>query len=110
MFKEPVLRKLWEEEISGQISDGAWENISNKANTALWADSEIVSGPSNVIINLIGSKPYVPGKFTEELEPVWDRMKSITGLDDAGLTKALNKIQNMVRFTRPPKEGEPGYR
>ena len=59
IFKDPILKCLWDEELSGQISDGAWENSSKTE--WIWR-ADVFTGSENKVYvayaHIIGRKNY----------------------------------------------------
>lgn len=106
VFRDKNIENLYKKEISGQISDGAWE--SHNTDPAFW-DADTIIGPSNVALILEG--PVHPSFLKNEdetlMDAVGDRIKEYYGTDDeAECIKAIHRIMGMVRFPRYPKEGE----
>ena len=101
VFKDPVLKALWDEELSGQMSDGAWEN-SPRAKW-LWEDTSTILGEVNEVRVDWASRP---GKrnfnIYRELECVDDRMLDIIQKFNPEYTlkdlkQMLKTIQEMLK-------------
>ena len=99
-FNDQKLLNLWENEISGQISDGAWEN--SPKTEWLWRDSVALKGPKNEIV--VPAQWYV-GKqsfgWKQILDVVKDRMIEENGFKDENELKlALAIISTMIKTPR----------
>jgi len=101
VVKDQRLLDLWKNELSGQVSDGAWEYDSRT--DWLWADATIELGQINAVFvdprKRVGRKWF---KFYERLaDVVGDRMIEDAGLKDERELKSLLHIwTNMIRFPK----------
>lgn len=119
VFDNPMMRELWENDIKGQISDGAWENTADQSEW-LWKYSGSYIGDENKIYvkdkNQIGKKDF---NIWEELSKTPDiinkMLESIKKFDpknpgqyvneekysdkfnEEGLHFFLDKIEEMIR-------------
>jgi len=76
VFKDPVLKALWDEELSGQMSDGAWENSPGAE--WLWNDTSTTLGETNEVRVEWASIPKKRNyNIYRELDCVNDRMLDI---------------------------------
>jgi len=65
---------LWDEELSGQISDGMWENTRPFNHYKSWCWAEVIVDPSNVGRNFYAMKDNYNFASTFMLECIGDRM------------------------------------
>lgn len=65
---------LFDEEMSGQISDGAWENTAPYDHWEVWCSAEVVVDPDNVGRNFYAKKDNYNLNRKDLLDIVGDRM------------------------------------
>ncbi len=98
IFNDQKLLDLWNNELSGQLSDGAWENSSGAE--WLWKNYSSVLGKENKVFI---SDPYIVKRknfpfFKELFDIVGDRMLIENGFEnEKELKKACKIIQDMIK-------------
>jgi len=107
-FKNLKFKKLWEMALVGQLSDGHWEDDSDKTEW-LWDNTEIRMGEKNII--------YVPpgvtiGRkwidFYESLDHMHELMVKAGDFEDQEeMRKACHHIRNMCRYPTVLEQEEP---
>ena len=101
-FKDQRLLNFWTNFMSGQLSDGAWENSNNT--DWLWAQSLAGLGDENRVIVLsayvVGRKTY---KWDKTFEELIDDGTCTDWITDSGFADkkefkaAFNTVSNMIR-------------
>ena len=108
VFKDPVLKALWDEELSGQMSDGAWENSPGAE--WLWKDTSTVLGETNEVrVEWISTPRKRNFNIYRELEVVDDRMLDIIQKFNSEYTiKDLKQMCKTIQemFKNPIVDGE----
>lgn len=105
-FTNPILVELWNEELSGQISDGMWENTSNSG-WPFWCSVKVSIGEENKLIRDDGTNYWAHNikrnfGFTRLIPYVGDRMVEI-GLkydpkyNEKKLRKDLQLISKVIK-------------
>ena len=95
-LNDQKLMDLWNNELSGQFSDGVWEN-STKTDW-LWRSTSVVLGTENKIeIDSESSAGRKTFNIYNQLDVVRDRMRIESGFETNEELKAACKvIQNMI--------------
>jgi len=95
---------LWEQELSGQISDGRWENSSPHSHWEPWCDATIVVDPEHVGRNFYARRESYNFSSKELLDIVGDRMlryvQVLTGdasYDMARMRADLNDLKKVIK-------------
>ena len=107
VFENEILKNLWEEELTGQISDGMWENTANSA-WQFWCSVETEVGNKNEFItsqNYFSEFPYnikTNFGFTRLIPYVGDRMvdmgkKYDPEYNEKKLRKDLQTISKLLK-------------
>jgi len=101
-FADQKLLNLWENEISGQLSDGAWENTPKTE--WLWRDSVVLKGSKNEIVIdssvRIGKQNY-GWKQLLDIPEIKQRMIVGNGFANEGeLKRALSIMTTMIKQPR----------
>lgn len=101
-FNDQKLMNLWENELSGQFSDGAWENTPSA--DWLWKDVAIARGPRNEIVihsDYIAKKKGFNFKQLLDIPEVQQRMIVGNGFNNLNeLKSALQTIKQMIANPR----------
>lgn len=80
---------LWDDELSGQISDGAWENAMPLDHWKPWCRAEVVVDPANVGRNFYVRKDSYLFTSTSLLEIIGERMiENVVAKTGAPYTRA----------------------
>jgi hypothetical protein len=100
-FKDPIEKALFDEELTGQISDGMWENTRNTE--WLWA-AKTQLGDSNAISfhSYHGKTGF---RFASLIEHVGDRMIEVgkrfdPDYNEKKLRKNLRNISKIIKMAR----------
>lgn len=95
---------LWEEELSGQISDGHWENASPHDHWEAWCRAKVVVDPEHVGRNFYARRESYNFSAKELLDVVGDRMleavRVCTGNADysmADMRADLNDLKKVIK-------------
>lgn len=95
---------LWEQELSGQISDGHWENASPHDHWEAWCDAKVVVDPENVGRDFWARRESYNFTSKDLLDVVGDRMveavRVATGnaeYDMAAMRKDLNDLKTIIK-------------
>ena len=101
-FSDQKLLNLWENEISGQLSDGAWENTPKT--DWLWKDTATLKGPKNEIVVdsewRVGKQSYGWNQLLS-IPEIKDRMIVGNGFANEGeLKRALAVLTTMIKQPR----------
>lgn len=97
---------LWNNELTGQISDGMWENTKPDDHYEFWCDTEAVYHPTNV--EVVTETPWRIRKsnysFSKLIEYVGDRMLNL-----GRLTKVTGEIYAHLRESEYLPETEEAF-
>ena len=97
VFRNQQLLNLWENEMSGQISDGNWENSRNTS--WIWNASTELGDETKVIVAnefVVGKKSFPMSKFLWEI--IGDRILEENGFDTEKSAKsAWKEINNAIK-------------
>lgn len=83
-FRNQVQADLFKHEISGQISDGMWENARPFNHWKVWCEAEVAVDPENVGVNFWAQKNNYGFDNHELLEIIGERMINICMLSIKG--------------------------
>ena len=100
-FRNAMLMELWGHELSGQISDGMWENTANTG-WEYWCHTKTEIGPETRLLLPVGYGIKTNFQFTKLIEYVGDRMLDIVrkyepNATEKDLRKYLNEIKNAMK-------------
>jgi hypothetical protein len=126
-------RILFDDELSGQISDGAWENASPFDHWKPWCDAVVIVDPENAgrtfyarkdnydfarrdLLDVVGERMVESVRV--QVDPTYDRTKMLSDLREL---KTIVKLRRDQSIPVPPAEaarlwaevdehGMPGYR
>lgn len=101
---------LWDEELAGQISDGAWENASPLDHWEVWCDAEVVVG-DNVGRSFYARKDNYNLNRKDLLDAIGDRMLAavqaqIPGYAEADMRRDLKDLKTIIKTHRSATEEE----
>ena len=109
VFENEILKQLWDEELTGQISDGMWEDTPNSA-WPFWCNIETRVGDKNELVNNSScSKVYLLQDvkrnfgFTRLIKYIGDEMIEIGKrfdplYDEKRLRKDLQTISKTIKM------------
>lgn len=79
-FRNPVQAALFICELSGQISDGHWENTRPYQHWEVWCDANVNVNPVNVGVNFWAQKNNYNFNNSDLLDVVGERMLNIANM------------------------------
>jgi len=108
-FRNDVQAALWEEELTGQISDGKWENARPLNHWEVWCDADVIVDPDGVGRNFHVTKCNYDLNSMDLLDCVGDRMLALArlvrryGLADGVLFYELYSWDGTIRDLSPDR-------
>jgi hypothetical protein len=95
---------LFDEELSGQISDGMWENLNRRDHWQVWCDADVVVDPDNLGRDFWASYDSYNFTHPDLLSVVKDRMLVTVRL---GLTYGADKADTLASLFGLTPDGRP---
>lgn len=99
---------LFEEELSGQISDGQWENSSPREHWKPWCDATVVVDPNNVGRDFYARRESYNFTARDLLAVVQDRMLEYVrvatgnpGYSESDLKADLSDLKTIIKIMVP---------
>ena len=85
-FANQIQVALFKNELSGQISDGMWENVRPFDHYKVWCRAEVGVDPSNVGVNFYAQKNHYNFTSQDLLSIIGDRMLNIANMTENGIS------------------------
>ena len=107
-FRNVIQAALFSCELSGQISDGQWENTKPYDHWKVWCDANVNVNPSNVGVNFWAQKNNYNFATKDLLDVVGERMLNIANMAENNIPlEAINDFNdyNLGDFNYSDREG-----